>query len=751
MRKLRVLQSLFAVPLVFLALGITLLSLAATPAWATLNGSVRGIVHDPQHRPVAGAAVVLKAANSDFTLQTQTNQDGEFRFDVVPIGDYSITVSQSGFQAAAQTITVVSGDVPVLHYELALASTSQSVTVYEEGNPVVPQSATPTTLISREEITETPGADRTNSLALITNYVPGSYFTHDQLHVRGGHQTSWLLDGVPIPNTNIASNIGPQVDPRDIDYLEAQRGSYAADYGDRTYGVFDAAPRTGFERNNEGEVILTAGNFLQSDDQINLGGHTERFGYYVSVHGNRSDLGLQTPTSAVVHDADNGLGMFGSFIFNANPNNQLRLVTSTRRDYYQIPFAPGDPDSDGLRDAEAETDSFTAFSWLRTFSPGLTLTVSPFYHYNRAHYEASPNDFPIAADDDHASTYAGGQATLAYVAGKNNLRVGMYGFGQVDNQTFGLVFNDHSATNFNQIESIDGSLQALFLEDQYKITSWLTLNAGVRQTHFSGALVENNTSPRFGVAARVPHLNWTFRAFYGHFYQPPPLITASGPLLNFVTSQNLAFIPLRGERDEESQFGVTIPWRRWALDIDTFKTRATNFFDHNNVGDSNIFFPLTIDGALIRGWEVTLHSPRIYNRGELYVTYSNQIAEGEGAINGGLTDFSPPEGPFLLDHDQRNTLHIGGNITMPWRSYASTDIYYASGFANGDPPPNHLQTHTTFDLSLGKSFGERWSISATGLNVANRRVLLDNSLTFGGTHFINPREMYVQIRYKFRY
>jgi outer membrane cobalamin receptor len=720
-------------------------------ARATVNGSVRGVVHDPQHRPIAGAEVDLKAVNSDFALQTQTNQDGEFRFDVVPIGDYSITVSQTGFQSAVQKLTVVSGEVPVLHYELALASTTQSVTVSEEGNPVVPQSATPTTLVSREEIFETPGADRTNSLAMITDYVPGSYYTHDQLHVRGGHQTSWLVDGVEIPNTNIASNVGPQIDPKNIDYLEVQRGSYAADYGDRTYGVFDVAPRTGFEANNIAEVVLTAGSFYQTDDQVNFSGHTERLGYYIGVDGNRSNLGLQTPTSAVLHDADNGFGGFGSLIYNLNPDNQFRLVASARRDFYEIPYAPDDPTSNGLRDAEAEQDSYAMFSWLHTFGPGLTLTVSPFYHYNQAHYEASPNDFPIAANDDRGSTYEGGQASLGYVAWKNNLRVGFYGFGQHDNQTFGLIFNDKSSTNFTDKEGVDGSVQAAFIEDQFKVTSWLTLNAGVRQTHFSGALVENNTSPRFGVAARVPHLNWTFRAFYGHFYQVPPLITASGPLLNFVTSQNLGFIPLRGERDEESQFGVTIPWRRWALDIDTFKTRATNFFDHNNVGNSNIFFPLTIDGAVIRGWELTLHSPRIYKRGELYVTYSNQIAEGEGAINGGLTDFSPPAGLFLLDHDQRNTLHIGGNVSMPWATWASTDVYYASGFSNGDPPPYHLQTHTTFDLSLGKNFGEKFTVSATALNVANRRVLLDNSLTFGGEHFINPREMYVQIRYRFHY
>ncbi len=125
---------------------------------------------------------------------------------------------------------------------------------------------------------------------MITNYVPGAYLTHDQLHVRGGHQVSWLIDGVPIPNTNIASNLGPQIDPKDIDTVEMQRGSYAADFGDRTYGVFNVAPRTGFERNDEGELVLGFGNFYQSDDQINFGGHTSRFAYYASANGNRTTI-----------------------------------------------------------------------------------------------------------------------------------------------------------------------------------------------------------------------------------------------------------------------------------------------------------------------------------------------------------------------------------------------------------------------------------------------------------------------------
>ena len=82
-------------------------------------------------------------------------------------------------------------------------------------------------------------------------------------------------------------------------------------------------------------------------------------------------------------------------------------------------------------------------------------------------------------------------------------------------------------------------------------------------------------------------------------------------------------------------------------------------------------------------------------------------------------------------------------------------MYYGSGFHNGFPnaqyPGNYLPGHTTFDVSLGKSFAEKYSVSVTALNVANRRVLLDNSVTFGGFHYNDPRQIYAELRYRFHY
>jgi hypothetical protein len=750
-----------------------LLYAITTPAYASIFSQIHGVVHDPQHRPIAGARIELRAAHSSFVRTMISAQDGEFVIASLPLGDYTLTVSQTGFATTQQTITLASDTSPALHIQLQISSVQQSVSVRSVEQNANINTVTPTALVSRIDIAQTPGADRTNSMAMITDYVPGAYMTHDMLHMRGGHQVSWQIDGVEIPNTNIGSNIGAQIDPKDIDYIEVQRGSYTADVGDRTYGVFNVVPRTGFERNREAELVLTAGSSLQTNDQLNFGDHTDNFAYYASLNGNRSDYGLAPPVSRPVHDAANGYGGFASFIYNRTPHDQFRLVTQLRKDFFQIPYDP-DPtsfenqqyDSSQLRDVQHETDGMAAFSWLHTFNASTVLQVSPFFHYNRANYDSTnPLEAPVATTYHRSSTYGGAQAAITTQVAGNTLQAGIYSFGQHDNYLFGAIFNDASGMQpFHLPDAAAGGVVEAYLSDNYKPTRWLTLIAGLRQTHFQGQFTENATDPRFGVAVLVPRLNWVFRGFYGRFYQPPPLLTAAGPVVQFANANNTDFAPLHGERDEEHQFGVQIPFRGWLLDADTFKTRINNFLDHSNIGDSSIYFPVTVDGALVRAWELSLRSPRLWKFGQAHLVYSNQIAEQRGNITGGLVCI-PVGDPACdagfaytpVDHDQRNTLNVGFNATLPGRITASTNVYYGSGFVNGSPdattpyPNPYLPQHTTFDLSIGKSFGERTTITINALNVANRRVLLDNSLTFGGFHYNDPREIYGELRYRFHY
>ncbi len=234
--------------------------------------------------------------------------------------------------------------------------------------------------------------------------------------------------------------------------------------------------------------------------------------------------------------------------------------------------------------------------------------------------------------------------------------------------------------------------------------------------------------------------------------------------MQFAQENDTAFLPLHGERDEEHQFGVQIPLRGWLLDADTFKTRINNFLDHSNVGNSSIYFPITVDGALVRAWELTLRSPLLWKFGQAHLAYSNQIAEQRGNITGGLIctpigdpacdagfDYTP------VDHDQRNTLSVGFNATLPWKVYASTNISYGSGFTNGSPDPTtpypnaYLPQHSSVDLSIGKTFSSNLSASITATNIVNSRTLLDNSLTFGGFHYNDPRQIFAEVRYRFKY
>jgi outer membrane receptor for ferrienterochelin and colicin len=728
---------------------LLLLAALSLPAriHATDVGAVRGVVHDAQHRPIAAAGIRLKSATSDWINSTMTDAGGEFAFMTVPLGDYVLTVSQADYVTVTQAVTVNSGFSPIAHLQLVKNPTLAAITVTADAATAVANTATPTTVVNRQDIERTPGADRSNSLAMITNFVPGAYVVHDQLHVRGGHQTTWAIDGVEIPNTNIASNLGPQIDPKDIDYLEVQRGSYEADQGDRTYGVFNVVPRTGFERDHQGELIASGGNYAQTNDYLSVGSHSERLAYYASVNGNRSDLGIQTPVAQILHDSQSGYGGFGTLILNSTPNDQFRVVLSARRDAYDIPNTRGQQ----ADDVQRETDVFAIASWVRSITADAALTTAFFYHQNRADLDAAPNDFPISTTDQRTSTYIGGQETLRLHFGRNDLQAGVTGFGQRDDEAFGVLFNDDSNAPVAQTLRPNGSLLAAFAEDSFEATDWLRFAGGIRQTHFDGDLAENATSPRLGITVRLPRVDWLVRGFWGKYYQAPPLTTLSGPLLAFAQSNNLGFLPLRGERDEEFQFGVTVPLHGWTLDIDHFHTQAKNFFDHNNIGNSNAFIPLTIDGALLQGNELTLRSPKFWSAGQAHIAYSNQTADGRGAINGGLTDFSPPAGSFALDHDQRNTANVGFEAALPWQMFSSANLYCGSGFSNGDGARSHLPGHAELNLSAGKSFGRDLTASLTLLNVTDRHLLVDNSLTFGGFHYNDPRQIYAEVRYKFSY
>src|SRR5258708_3693879 len=99
---------------------VSFIVFCATSSFASGFGNVRGIVHDPQRRPIVGASVRLSARLSDFSETVQTNADGEFSFRELPIGQYLLRIESAGFSPLEQPVTVVTDSAPILQLQMII-------------------------------------------------------------------------------------------------------------------------------------------------------------------------------------------------------------------------------------------------------------------------------------------------------------------------------------------------------------------------------------------------------------------------------------------------------------------------------------------------------------------------------------------------------------------------------------------------------------------------------------------------------
>ena len=133
------------------------------PAFGSVVGTVRGVIHDPQHRPVQSAMVMIKAKTSDWSASTTTlTPPATFVFNAVPLGEYAVTVAGVGFRSdARRMLWCIFGSEPVLHFALNVAGAKRSSTSPARVEAAPTDSATPTTVVDRIEFARTPGASRT--------------------------------------------------------------------------------------------------------------------------------------------------------------------------------------------------------------------------------------------------------------------------------------------------------------------------------------------------------------------------------------------------------------------------------------------------------------------------------------------------------------------------------------------------------------------------------------------------------------
>jgi Carboxypeptidase regulatory-like domain len=184
-----------------IAIIITLLAFWVSASLAqTFRGGISGLVTDPSGAAIVGATVRAVNDATGQVHQTVSSSAGEFTFQDIPLGSYTITVSAAGFQAVkAEKVTVSAGAVYSLPLKLSTAAGSTTVEVSASTLALDTTSPTQTSTIPEKSVQDIPlnGRDFTQLIALTPGFAGYSANgTDGSLNGSRANQINWQIDGV---------------------------------------------------------------------------------------------------------------------------------------------------------------------------------------------------------------------------------------------------------------------------------------------------------------------------------------------------------------------------------------------------------------------------------------------------------------------------------------------------------------------------------------------------------------------------
>ena len=307
---------------------------AASLAAQTFRGTILGTVTDPTGAVVAGAQVTVKNTGTGQERATTTSADGSYTVPELPIGTYTVTVSQSGFQTFVATgVTVDVASQRRVDASLKTGEVSTKVEVSADQLPMVETTSNDLggTLTSENvENLAINGRDYTKLIFLnpgvagspdqITDS-PGSFGEFSMNGARG-RSNNYLLDGTdmndgyrndPAINQGGVFAVPSAILPIDSIAEMHVLSNFGSEYGRNAGAVVNIVTKSGsnafhgsaFEyfRNDQ----LGARNYFNTTDQPRAPFHNNQFGgsfggpiikdrtfFYLNYEGQRETVGTVT-------------------------------------------------------------------------------------------------------------------------------------------------------------------------------------------------------------------------------------------------------------------------------------------------------------------------------------------------------------------------------------------------------------------------------------------------------------------------
>ena len=242
-----------------LLLSLLLLLPVLAQAQTVSGPAARGRVLDPDNRPVAGAAVVLRSA-AGFVRRAVTGADGTFEFAGIAPGEYDVLATVDGFRADPVHCTAAAAGLAEIVIRLRLSGLTETVVISaaQVEMPLSQASANLTT-IRAADLADRQMTTVAEALALVPGFTvapTGGSGALTSLFPRGGGSdyTLVIADGIRLNSMGGGYDFG-HLSTAGLGQLEVVRGPQSAVFGaDAIGGVVQLQSKLGGRPSLSGEI-----------------------------------------------------------------------------------------------------------------------------------------------------------------------------------------------------------------------------------------------------------------------------------------------------------------------------------------------------------------------------------------------------------------------------------------------------------------------------------------------------------------
>jgi len=726
---------------------------------------IAGLVQDSAGQPLAHASLTVLRQGADpvAPIRLQCDAAGHFVATHLAAGIYAVTVQTGGYHDGAAQVQVTEGHTaevtlvlqkgPVVNIDVVHVAAAR---LDQARNGLLPEAGSSVYRIKAADIENLPQGEDT-PLNQVLLQAPGvADDSYGQLHVRGDHaDLQYRINGILIPEP--ISGFGQSFDTRIIDQVSLLTGALPAQYGYRTAGVIDIQTKTG-EDQQGGTVDVYGGSHQTLQTSADVFGNTGPLDYYFTGTLGENNLGIEAPTSASdpLHDHTRQGNDFGYLSYLLDPQTRVSVMFGSASNQFELPNTPGltpayalngvsNFDSADLNETQAELNEFLVLALQGQHGADIDYQLALSTRYTRTQFNPDPiGDLifnGVASRDFHSDRANDLEGDGTYrLDGAHTLRAGfslMQEHAEF-NDTVSVFPTDADGNQLSDVpETLSdasqktGYLYSAYLQDEWKLSSRLTLNYGLRFDGMDEYVQAHQVSPRVSLVYQLTP-STTLHAGYARYFTPPSFeLVSSQTISQFNHTTNASAVtqndPVQPERDDYYDLGVIQQFGpALKVGLDAYYKKADQLLDEGQFGTALIYTPFNYAQGRVYGLEFTGN----YKYGDLsaYVNIAYSRAQGTD-VDSAQFNFDAAELAYIsnhwvyLDHDQRVTASYGCAYVLG-RTTFSADATVGSGlragFANTEKLPWYMQLNLGVTHHFDESVIGRFDVRLSLINALGR-------------------------------